>query len=107
MGPALSAGEETLLERALSTARDTRFLVVEGGARHDAARVFASAFGDQPALIVADEVFLSDSPPLGCGDHRDTAQVIARDRGLRIELPGTVGVVHDGSPCTRRPAIRR
>jgi glycerol-1-phosphate dehydrogenase [NAD(P)+] len=55
MRSALSAGEETLLGRALSTARDTRFLVVEGEARHDAARVFASAFGDQPAVIVADE----------------------------------------------------
>ncbi len=38
MGSALSAEEETLLDRALHAARDTRFLVVEPGARHDAAR---------------------------------------------------------------------
>ena len=48
MGSALSIDEETLLDRALQTARDTRFLVVEPGARHDAARVFVSAFGAAP-----------------------------------------------------------
>jgi glycerol-1-phosphate dehydrogenase [NAD(P)+] len=36
-------------------ARDTRFLAVGGGVRHDVAGVFTSAFGDQPAVIVADE----------------------------------------------------
>ena len=50
-----SREELTLLERALHAARDTRVLVVEPGGRHAAARVFASAFGDQPAVIVADE----------------------------------------------------
>src|SRR4051812_6943902 len=50
-----SGEEEMLLERALHAARDTRFLVVDRGARHDVARVFASAFGDHPAVIVADE----------------------------------------------------
>ncbi len=55
MGSALSAEEETLLNRALHAARDTRFLVVEPGARHDAAHVFVSAFGAGPAVIVADD----------------------------------------------------
>jgi hypothetical protein len=55
MGSALSAEEETLLDRALHAARDTRFPVVEPGARHDAARVFAAAFGDGAAVIVADD----------------------------------------------------
>jgi len=39
----------------LKAARDTRFLGVEPGARHDAARVFASAFGDGHSVIVADD----------------------------------------------------
>jgi glycerol-1-phosphate dehydrogenase [NAD(P)+] len=55
MSLSLSAEEEALLERSLRAARDTRILVVEGGARHDAARVFAASFGDQPAVIVADD----------------------------------------------------
>ncbi|MBX6314940.1 MAG: sn-glycerol-1-phosphate dehydrogenase [Isosphaeraceae bacterium] len=54
MNPARAREEEGLLERALRAARDTRFLVVAPGARHDAARVFVSAFGDRPAVIVAD-----------------------------------------------------
>jgi glycerol-1-phosphate dehydrogenase [NAD(P)+] len=55
MGSALSAEEETLLDRALHAARDTRWLAVARDARHDTARVFASAFGDGPAVIVADD----------------------------------------------------
>ena len=51
----LPAEEETLLNQALKTARDTRFLRVDSGVRHDAAGVFTSAFGDQPAVIVADD----------------------------------------------------
>ena len=51
----LPAEQETLLNQALKTASDTRFLRVGSGVRHDAAGVFASAFGDQPAVIVADE----------------------------------------------------
>ena len=51
----LPTEQETLLDQALHAARDTRFLAVGGGVRHDAADVFASAFGDQPAVIVADE----------------------------------------------------
>jgi len=47
-GFALSTAEETLLDRALHAARDTRFLAVDRGVRHDAARVLASAFGDVP-----------------------------------------------------------
>lgn len=55
MNSTLSPEERSLLDRALRAARDTRFLSVEAGARHDAARIFASAFGDAPAVIVADE----------------------------------------------------
>ncbi len=51
----LSPEEKSLLGRALHAARDTRFLVVEPGARHDAARVFTSAFGAGSAVIVADD----------------------------------------------------
>jgi glycerol-1-phosphate dehydrogenase [NAD(P)+] len=55
MGSTLFPEEVTLLNHALHAARDTRFLVVEPGARNDAARVFALAFGDGPAVIIADE----------------------------------------------------
>ena len=54
MSHVLSSEEAALLERALGAARDTRFLAVDAGARHDAARVFASAFGDERAVVVAD-----------------------------------------------------
>jgi glycerol-1-phosphate dehydrogenase [NAD(P)+] len=47
--------EEKLLDLALRSARDTQFLAVGGGVRHDAAGVFVSAFGDQPTVIVTDE----------------------------------------------------
>lgn len=50
----LSADEQSLLDRALAAASDTKFLTVGRGAVHDAASVFASAFGDVPAMIVAD-----------------------------------------------------
>jgi len=50
----LSPEEVRLLDRALRAARDTRFLSVDPRARHEAARVFASAFGSGPAVIVAD-----------------------------------------------------
>ena len=53
MTPGLLPEEQALLDRALRAARDTRHLAVEAGARHDTARVFASAFGDGPAAIVA------------------------------------------------------
>jgi glycerol-1-phosphate dehydrogenase [NAD(P)+] len=55
MNQAAAGPEEALLEQALRAARDTRALVAESGARHDAARVFASQFGSRPAAIVADE----------------------------------------------------
>jgi glycerol-1-phosphate dehydrogenase [NAD(P)+] len=55
MSRALAGQEETLLERALHAARDTRFLAVDGGIRHGAAGVFASVFGARTAMIVADE----------------------------------------------------
>ena len=46
--------EDAELRRALDAASDTRILAVDPGLRHDAARVFASAFGDASAVIVAD-----------------------------------------------------
>src|SRR5262245_27650333 len=55
MSPVPSESEGPLLERALRAARDTRFLAVEPGVRHDVAPVFASLFGTQTAVIVADE----------------------------------------------------
>jgi glycerol-1-phosphate dehydrogenase [NAD(P)+] len=47
--------EQALLDLALRASRDTRFLMIGSGVRNDAATVFANAFGDQPAVIVADE----------------------------------------------------
>jgi glycerol-1-phosphate dehydrogenase [NAD(P)+] len=47
--------EQALLDLALHASRDTRFLMVGSGVRNDSATVFANAFGDQPAVIVADE----------------------------------------------------
>ena len=55
MSQVISEEEKRLLDRALQAARDTRFLAVEDGIRHDAARVFASVFGPQRAVIVADQ----------------------------------------------------
>jgi glycerol-1-phosphate dehydrogenase [NAD(P)+] len=55
MSAALSAQEDALLARALRAARDTRWLDVDRGCRHAAARTFDSAFGAAPARIVADD----------------------------------------------------
>src|SRR4051812_35187536 len=55
MSRAPDGQEGVMLERALRAARDTRFLAVDAGARHDAATVFASAFGDRAARVVADQ----------------------------------------------------
>ena len=46
--------ENNLIERALKAARDTRFLSVESGVRHQTASIFSSQFGSQEAVIVAD-----------------------------------------------------
>jgi glycerol-1-phosphate dehydrogenase [NAD(P)+] len=46
--------EKDLIERALKAARDTRFLSVEHGNRHQTASIFSSQFGSQEAVIVAD-----------------------------------------------------
>jgi glycerol-1-phosphate dehydrogenase [NAD(P)+] len=54
MSQVSSEAERRLLDRALQAARDTRFLAVGDGARHTAAGVFASIFGPQRAVIVAD-----------------------------------------------------
>ncbi len=43
-----------MIDRALRAATDTRFLVMEAGARRRSAAVFASAFGAERAVIVAD-----------------------------------------------------
>ncbi len=51
---ALTVQEEALLARALNAARETRTLVMEPGARHDAARVFHADFTGS-AILVADE----------------------------------------------------
>jgi glycerol-1-phosphate dehydrogenase [NAD(P)+] len=51
----LAGEEESILNGALNTARDTRFIAIASGVRHDAATVFTSAFNDRPAMIVADE----------------------------------------------------
>ncbi|HEX5445121.1 MAG TPA: sn-glycerol-1-phosphate dehydrogenase [Pirellulales bacterium] len=45
---------DATLDRALSAARDTRFVRVEHGACREAGRFFASAFGGASAVIVAD-----------------------------------------------------
>ena len=55
MSGELFADAKTLLDRALEAARDTRWLVIEPGARHDAASLFHSGFGDCTAMIVADD----------------------------------------------------
>lgn len=55
MSQILPEQNDPLLERALLAARDTKFLAVDGGVRHDSARIFGSVFGPGPAVIVADE----------------------------------------------------
>ncbi|MGC8642564.1 MAG: iron-containing alcohol dehydrogenase, partial [Isosphaeraceae bacterium] len=42
-------------DRALARARDTRYLAVDAGIRHRTSEVFATLFGPQAAVIVADE----------------------------------------------------
>ena len=46
--------EQELIERALNAARDTQYLAVEQGVRHQTADIFLSVFGSQEAVIVAD-----------------------------------------------------
>jgi glycerol-1-phosphate dehydrogenase [NAD(P)+] len=43
------------LEQALASARDTHYLAIDAGVRHRTAEVFATLFGSQPAVLVADE----------------------------------------------------
>src|SRR5262245_6293921 len=50
-----AADEESLIEQALRSASHTRLLIARTGVRHETAAVFASQFGDRPAVIVADE----------------------------------------------------
>jgi glycerol-1-phosphate dehydrogenase [NAD(P)+] len=46
--------EQQLVERALRTARDTRFFAAEQAIRHRTAQIFRSLFGSREAVIVAD-----------------------------------------------------
>jgi glycerol-1-phosphate dehydrogenase [NAD(P)+] len=46
---------DPFLERALRAARDTQFLALDAGVRHNVAATFAHLFGARPAVIVADE----------------------------------------------------
>jgi glycerol-1-phosphate dehydrogenase [NAD(P)+] len=50
-----SEPSDLFLQRALRAARDTRFLAMDARVRHDAATMFTTVFGSQPAVIVADE----------------------------------------------------
>lgn len=55
MGIDPKIAEESLLERALQAARDTKMLRIGEGVRHETAEVFRATFGDSTALIVSDE----------------------------------------------------
>jgi glycerol-1-phosphate dehydrogenase [NAD(P)+] len=50
-----SGNDQAVLKRALELARDTRFISVEEGARHNAANVLNKFLGATNAVIVADE----------------------------------------------------
>jgi glycerol-1-phosphate dehydrogenase [NAD(P)+] len=50
-----SGNDEAILKRALEMARDTRYVAVEEGVRHQAAVVFRNSFGANNAVIIADE----------------------------------------------------
>src|SRR3974390_2997062 len=50
-----SGNDDAIVKRALEMARDTRYIVVEGGIRHAAASIFREWFGARSAVIVADE----------------------------------------------------
>jgi glycerol-1-phosphate dehydrogenase [NAD(P)+] len=54
MSSVLTAREQTLLDRVLLAATDTRCLQLGAGVRRDAARTFVASFGDAPAIVVAD-----------------------------------------------------
>ena len=49
------ANDEAILKRAVDIARDTLYIAIEQGVRHQAARVFRELFGAQNAIIVADQ----------------------------------------------------
>ncbi|HEY0867534.1 MAG TPA: hypothetical protein VGE01_09150, partial [Fimbriimonas sp.] len=44
------------IEKALREATDTRYVVIEEGAIEKTGRIFADAFGDASAIVVADEI---------------------------------------------------
>ena len=46
--------EQELIEQALKAARDTRFLTVEPGIRHQTAGIFSTLFGSREAILVVD-----------------------------------------------------
>ncbi len=49
-----TSGDEVLLQRSLASARETRALLVDAGARRRVPDVFASQFGQARAIVVAD-----------------------------------------------------
>jgi len=55
MSQVLKQNDNLVLAYALKAARETRFLVVEAGIRHQAGDHFAGVFGTRPAVVVADE----------------------------------------------------
>jgi glycerol-1-phosphate dehydrogenase [NAD(P)+] len=81
-----SSEDERALERALRAARDTRFLAVGAGVRHDAAGVFASQFGDAFPVIVADPRTFDAAG----GDVREAFRRDGRDRVEPVMLRAEV-----------------
>lgn len=56
MSPKTSSTESQLLATAIGSARDTRLLDLERGARHRTAEAFTSLFGSATAIVVTDEI---------------------------------------------------
>lgn len=84
-----SSPDDWPLERALRAARDTKFLAIGNGVRHDAAGVFSSQFGDAAAVIVADQRTFEAA-------GRDVLEAFRRDGRDRV-APVLVGPdVHAG-----------
>jgi glycerol-1-phosphate dehydrogenase [NAD(P)+] len=48
-------GDDEVLQSALRAARDTRYLQIEAGARHNVAEPFKRLFGDTSCIVIADE----------------------------------------------------
>lgn len=107
-----SVTEAMLIEQALRAASHTRLLIASEGVRHEAASAFASQFGDQAAVIVADQNTFAaagkdvaesfaragraTSPPFIFGSHVDADDRDARELQLAIE-PGQAIPIAVGS----------